>query len=44
VKKATDNGAIVVFHDSLKAQKRLAYTLPKALEYWTKKGYQFCTW
>jgi peptidoglycan/xylan/chitin deacetylase (PgdA/CDA1 family) len=42
--KATDNGAIVVFHDSLKAQERLEYTLPKALEYWTKKGYRFCTW
>ena len=42
--KATHNGAIVVFHDSLKAQERLEYTLPKALEYWTKKGYRFCTW
>jgi len=42
--KATDNGAIVVFHDSLRAQERLEYSLPRALEYWTKKGYQFCTW
>lgn len=42
--KATENGAIVVFHDSLKAQERLEYTLPRALEYWTKKGYQFCVW
>lgn len=40
----TENGAIVVFHDSLKAQERLEYTLPRALAYWTKKGYQFCTW
>ncbi len=41
---AADNGAIVVFHDSLKAQERLEYSLPRALEYWTKKGYRFCTW
>lgn len=41
--KHTDNGSIVVFHDSLKAMERLEYVLPKALEYWTKKGYQFKT-
>ncbi|MEY5069130.1 MAG: hypothetical protein RLZ47_992 [Bacteroidota bacterium] len=39
--KQTTNGSIVVFHDSLKAQERLEYVLPKALDYWTKKGYQF---
>lgn len=39
-----ENGSIVVFHDSLKAQKRLEYALPRALEYWIKKGYQFKTW
>ncbi|MFM6975596.1 MAG: polysaccharide deacetylase family protein [Sphingobacteriaceae bacterium] len=42
--KHTENGSIVVFHDSLKAQERLEYTLPRALAYWTKKGYQFKTW
>lgn len=39
-----ENGSIVVFHDSLKAQKRLEYALPLALDYWIKKGYQFKTW
>lgn len=39
--KQASNGSIVVFHDSLKARERLEYVLPKALEYWTKKGYQF---
>ncbi len=42
--KHTQNGSIVVFHDSFKAQERLEYALPRALEYWTKKGYQFKTW
>jgi peptidoglycan/xylan/chitin deacetylase (PgdA/CDA1 family) len=39
--KHTENGSIVVFHDSLKAWDRLEYVLPKALEYWKNKGYQF---
>ncbi|MBD3748255.1 MAG: polysaccharide deacetylase family protein [Sphingobacteriales bacterium] len=43
VLKHTENGSIVVFHDSLKAQKRLEYVLPKALEVWAKQGYQFKT-
>lgn len=43
VLKHTENGSIVVFHDSLKAQERLEYVLPKALELWTKQGYQFKT-
>lgn len=37
----TRNGSIIVFHDSLKAFSRLQYTLPKALEYWQQRGYQF---
>ncbi len=41
VLKHTENGSIVVFHDSLKAFDRLEYTLPKALEYWQKVGYSF---
>lgn len=41
VLKHTENGSIVVFHDSLKAFDRLEYTLPKALEYWSKAGYAF---
>lgn len=38
-----ENGAIIVFHDSLKAFDRLAYALPKTLKYLTEKGYQFGT-
>lgn len=32
-------GSIVVFHDSLKAEERLRYALPRALEYLRKEGY-----
>lgn len=39
---ATQNGSIVVFHDSLKAFPRLEYVLPRALKYWQKQGYEFC--
>ncbi len=41
VLKYTSNGAIVVFHDSLKAFERLEYVLPRALEEWTKAGFEF---
>ncbi len=34
-------GSIVVFHDSLKAEKNLRYVLPKVLEFYSKKGYLF---
>lgn len=34
-------GSIIVFHDSLKAQKNLEYVLPKALVQLSKKGYSF---
>ncbi len=39
--KHTENGSIVVFHDSLKAWERLEYVLPKALEYWKNEGFEF---
>jgi len=39
--KHTQNGSIIVFHDSLKAFDRLEYALPKVLAYFTQKGYQF---
>ena len=39
----TRNGAIIVFHDSLKAFDRLKYTLPRALQYFSDQGYQFAT-
>lgn len=41
--KNTDNGSIIVFHDSLKAFDRLKYVLPKAIQHLSDKGYQFGT-
>ena len=41
VLKHTENGSIVVFHDSIKAWERLEHVLPKALNYWAKQGFQF---
>lgn len=35
------SGSIIVFHDSIKAEQKLKFTLPKVLEYYTKKGYCF---
>lgn len=37
----TKNGSIIVFHDSVKAEKNLKYCLPRLLEHFTEKGYQF---
>ena len=34
-------GSIIVFHDSKKAEERLRYALPKVLQYFTEKGYEF---
>ncbi|WP_316808206.1 polysaccharide deacetylase family protein [Pedobacter agri] len=39
--KHTENGSIVVFHDSLKAFDRLEYALPRALKYFSDKGFTF---
>jgi peptidoglycan/xylan/chitin deacetylase (PgdA/CDA1 family) len=41
VLKNVKGGDIVLFHDSLKAKDRMEYTLPRALEYWSKKGFEF---
>ncbi len=35
------NGSIIVFHDNVKAIPRVTYVLPRAIEYWLDKGYQF---
>lgn len=35
------NGSIIVFHDSIKASKNMKYALPKVLDYFTKKGFNF---
>ncbi len=37
----TEQGSIIVFHDSIKASKNLTYALPKVLDYFTKKGFIF---
>ncbi|CAM3738824.1 polysaccharide deacetylase family protein [Flavobacterium gelidilacus] len=41
--KRTASGSILVFHDSLKAQKNLEYTLPKAIKLLKEKGFVFDT-
>ena len=40
VKKYTRNGSIIVFHDSIKAQRNLKAVLPKAIEWLIKEGYE----
>ncbi len=37
----TKNGSIVLFHDSLKAQKNLEYVLPRYLAHFSALGYRF---
>ncbi len=41
--KHTKSGSIIVFHDSLKAQRNLMYALPRYLEHFTAEGYTFET-
>lgn len=41
VKRYTRNGSIIVFHDSVKAEKRMKVALPLAIEWLLKEGYQF---
>ena len=43
VTKNAKSGSIVVFHDSLKADKNLKISLPQVLEYYAKHGYTFMT-
>ena len=39
----TRDGSILVFHDSLKAERNLRYALPRALEHFLADGYTFRT-
>jgi peptidoglycan/xylan/chitin deacetylase (PgdA/CDA1 family) len=39
LKRKTKNGSIVVFHDSLKAEKNLKQMLPEYLDYLISNGY-----
>ena len=41
VKRYARNGSIIVFHDSLKAEKNLRYALPHAIEWLQSQGYKF---
>lgn len=41
VRKYTRNGSIIVFHDSLKAEKNLRYALPRSIEWLQKNNYEF---
>lgn len=41
VLKATNNGDIIVFHDSEKAWERMSYSLPILLEHYYSVGFQF---
>lgn len=41
VKRYTRQGSIIVFHDSLKAEKNMKYALPRAIEWLKEQGYKF---
>ncbi|HET8829770.1 MAG TPA: polysaccharide deacetylase family protein, partial [Pelobium sp.] len=41
VLRHTENGSVVVFHDSLKAWDRLEFVLPRVLETWRNEGFTF---
>jgi len=41
VKRYVRNGSIIVFHDSLKAEKNMRYAMPKAIEWLLAAGYEF---
>ena len=43
VKRYTRDGSIIVFHDSLKAEKNMKYALPRAIEWLLEQGYSFDT-
>ncbi len=39
--KATSNGSIIVFHDSIKAKENMMYVLPEFLAHFSQLGYTF---
>lgn len=41
VKKYSRAGSVIVFHDSLKAEKNMRYALPRAIEWLQQEGYAF---
>ena len=38
---ATRSGSIIVFHDSFKAERNVAYALPRFIEHFLSKGFSF---
>ena len=40
VKRYARNGSIIVFHDSLKAERNMKYALPRAIEWLQEQGYK----
>lgn len=41
VKRYARNGSIIVFHDSLKAERNMTYALPRAIQWLQDQGYEF---
>jgi peptidoglycan/xylan/chitin deacetylase (PgdA/CDA1 family) len=41
--KYTRNGSVIVFHDNVKAQKKLKFALPHYIEHFLKLNYKFAT-
>ncbi len=41
VLKHSEEGSVIVFHDSLKAQAKVEYVLPQVLAQFTSKGFKF---
>lgn len=41
VRRYARNGSIIVFHDSLKAERNLRDALPAAIEWLLGEGYEF---
>lgn len=39
--KHTEAGSIILFHDSIKANERMSYALPRFLEHFSTQGFQF---
>ena len=41
IRRYTRNGSIIVFHDSLKAEKNMREALPRAIRWLKEQGYEF---
>jgi len=43
VKRYARNGSIIVFHDSIKAERNMKYAMPKAIDFLKAQGFAFDT-